>query len=473
MRSHLLEGKVRHRRARPFVYALEHDVFYVALDLGAGRGGPGDPALGRNRPERARVPRRATTWTRRRPTSARPSSSPPARARASTRRAGGSRWSRTCGSSATCSTRPASSSAATATASCASSSSRSTTRTASGTCTRSAREATRPGLRRVDGQGLLRLAVHRDGRRATRSASRTSRRACGSRSTSTRTTPLLHASLADAPAPDRPDRSRGCCSATRSSPSKTIGHHPPARPGACGGGARGSIDTARRRDERSERRRGRCAEHRPLGGGDPRRGSPGGSALAARVADHGRLPDGRAAGRLADATSATATSELRAEIHIHDRAAARPHAPPRRDRRRRGVHGRPVVEPRPAGAPRAGGRSTARRWRCPTGWWRVPAQLRRTLAHRARRNTKSQARRNIAAHYDLGNDFYRLFLDETMTYSSAVFESPDQSLADAQRNKYRRIAEGAGLARGHARPRDRLRAGAASPCTRPASSAAG
>jgi len=33
MRSHLLEGKVRHRRARPFVYALEHDVFYVALDL--------------------------------------------------------------------------------------------------------------------------------------------------------------------------------------------------------------------------------------------------------------------------------------------------------------------------------------------------------------------------------------------------------------------------------------------------------
>ena len=33
MRSHLLEGKVRHRRARPFVYTLEHDVFYVALDL--------------------------------------------------------------------------------------------------------------------------------------------------------------------------------------------------------------------------------------------------------------------------------------------------------------------------------------------------------------------------------------------------------------------------------------------------------
>ncbi len=82
------------------------------------------------------------------------------------------------------------------------------------------------------------------------------------------------------------------------------------------------------------------------------------------------------------------------------------------------------------------------------GWWRVPAQLRRTFAHRLRRNTRRQSQRNIAAHYDLGNDFYRLFLDETMTYSSAVFASPDQSLADAQRNKYRLIAEGAGLTRG-------------------------
>ena len=84
------------------------------------------------------------------------------------------------------------------------------------------------------------------------------------------------------------------------------------------------------------------------------------------------------------------------------------------------------------------------------GWWRVPAELRRIVAHRFRRNTRSQSRRNIAAHYDLGNDFYRLFLDETMTYSSAVFASPEQSLADAQRNKYRLIAEGAGLVAGSA-----------------------
>src|SRR6187399_2822901 len=83
-----------------------------------------------------------------------------------------------------------------------------------------------------------------------------------------------------------------------------------------------------------------------------------------------------------------------------------------------------------------------------TGWFRRPAQVRRTIAHRFRRNTKGQSRRNISAHYDLGNDFYRTFLDETMTYSSAVFASPDQSLADAQRNKYRVVAEGAGLVRG-------------------------
>jgi cyclopropane-fatty-acyl-phospholipid synthase len=83
-----------------------------------------------------------------------------------------------------------------------------------------------------------------------------------------------------------------------------------------------------------------------------------------------------------------------------------------------------------------------------SGWWRLPLEVPRRLAHRARRNTKAKARENISAHYDLGNDFYRLFLDETMTYSAAVFEAPDQSLADAQRAKYRRIAEGAGLRAG-------------------------
>jgi len=82
------------------------------------------------------------------------------------------------------------------------------------------------------------------------------------------------------------------------------------------------------------------------------------------------------------------------------------------------------------------------------GWWRLPVRLQRTIRHRTRRNTVRGSRRNIEAHYDLGNEFYRLFLDETMTYSSAVFASPDQSLADAQRNKYAVIAERAGLGGG-------------------------
>jgi cyclopropane-fatty-acyl-phospholipid synthase len=79
------------------------------------------------------------------------------------------------------------------------------------------------------------------------------------------------------------------------------------------------------------------------------------------------------------------------------------------------------------------------------GWWRAPTQALRIVAHRLRRNTLRQARKNIASHYDLSNELYRLFLDESMTYSSAVFESPEQSLEDAQRTKYRRVADLAGV----------------------------
>jgi cyclopropane-fatty-acyl-phospholipid synthase len=62
------------------------------------------------------------------------------------------------------------------------------------------------------------------------------------------------------------------------------------------------------------------------------------------------------------------------------------------------------------------------------------------IAHLMRNNTRRGSRRNIAAHYDLGNEFYGQWLDPTMTYSSAVFERPDQSLSEAQTEKYRRIA---------------------------------
>jgi cyclopropane-fatty-acyl-phospholipid synthase len=56
-----------------------------------------------------------------------------------------------------------------------------------------------------------------------------------------------------------------------------------------------------------------------------------------------------------------------------------------------------------------------------------------------RRNSVSGSRRNIEAHYDVGNDFYALWLDETMTYSSALFDGQTHALADAQRKKYGRI----------------------------------
>jgi cyclopropane-fatty-acyl-phospholipid synthase len=67
------------------------------------------------------------------------------------------------------------------------------------------------------------------------------------------------------------------------------------------------------------------------------------------------------------------------------------------------------------------------------------------LRHRTRRNTLGGSRRNIYEHYDLSNDFFALFLDPSMTYSCAQFEHPEQSLEEAQRSKYRAIAEKARL----------------------------
>jgi cyclopropane-fatty-acyl-phospholipid synthase len=55
--------------------------------------------------------------------------------------------------------------------------------------------------------------------------------------------------------------------------------------------------------------------------------------------------------------------------------------------------------------------------------------------------TRERARRDIRYHYDLGNDLFRLFLDESLTYSCAYYEHPGQSLADAQQSKYRRLCE--------------------------------
>ncbi|GAB4443235.1 MAG: hypothetical protein Kow0031_25430 [Anaerolineae bacterium] len=61
--------------------------------------------------------------------------------------------------------------------------------------------------------------------------------------------------------------------------------------------------------------------------------------------------------------------------------------------------------------------------------------------HRRRKNTVGNSKKNIQAHYDLSNDMYRQFLDETMTYSSAFFSRPDEALAEAQRNKLRLMVQ--------------------------------
>ena len=56
-------------------------------------------------------------------------------------------------------------------------------------------------------------------------------------------------------------------------------------------------------------------------------------------------------------------------------------------------------------------------------------------------NTRRRARANVMAHYDLGNDFYSLWLDDTMSYSAALFADDDEPLADAQLRKYDRIID--------------------------------
>jgi cyclopropane-fatty-acyl-phospholipid synthase len=67
------------------------------------------------------------------------------------------------------------------------------------------------------------------------------------------------------------------------------------------------------------------------------------------------------------------------------------------------------------------------------------------VRHWFNRNTPRQARRNIYAHYDIGNAFYSAWLDPSMTYSSALFEDQNNDLTAAQHNKFRRLAEAVNL----------------------------
>ena len=70
------------------------------------------------------------------------------------------------------------------------------------------------------------------------------------------------------------------------------------------------------------------------------------------------------------------------------------------------------------------------------------------LRHALRRNTVARSRLNIRYHYDLGTDFYSLFLDPSLTYSCGIFETPETSLAEAQLAKLDRIARALELAPG-------------------------
>ncbi|MBU4181474.1 MAG: cyclopropane-fatty-acyl-phospholipid synthase family protein [Gammaproteobacteria bacterium] len=71
------------------------------------------------------------------------------------------------------------------------------------------------------------------------------------------------------------------------------------------------------------------------------------------------------------------------------------------------------------------------------------------IKHKLNRNSRTNSRKNIHAHYDLGNAFYELWLDGTMNYSSALFETPEQDMVAAQHAKVRRALNMAGVQSGH------------------------
>ncbi|KAL6971245.1 cyclopropane-fatty-acyl-phospholipid synthase [Sarracenia purpurea var. burkii] len=89
------------------------------------------------------------------------------------------------------------------------------------------------------------------------------------------------------------------------------------------------------------------------------------------------------------------------------------------------------------------------------GWW-TPLLFTACIAsakyffhHVSRQNTLTQARRNISRHYDLSNELFALFLDETMTYSSAVFKSEEEDLKNAQLRKISILIQKARIGKEH------------------------
>ncbi|XWS13897.1 hypothetical protein CRYUN_Cryun36dG0078200 [Craigia yunnanensis] len=89
------------------------------------------------------------------------------------------------------------------------------------------------------------------------------------------------------------------------------------------------------------------------------------------------------------------------------------------------------------------------------GWW-APALFTASIAsakyffkHVLRQNTLTQARRNISRHYDLSNELFELFMDETMQYSSAIFKAEDEDLKVAQLRKISALIDKARIENGH------------------------
>ncbi|KAK6138762.1 hypothetical protein DH2020_027499 [Rehmannia glutinosa] len=89
------------------------------------------------------------------------------------------------------------------------------------------------------------------------------------------------------------------------------------------------------------------------------------------------------------------------------------------------------------------------------GWWTpllftsVLSSAKYFFRHVSRRNTLTQARQNISRHYDLSNELFSLFLDETMAYSCALFQTPDEDLKNAQLRKIRMLIEKARINKEH------------------------
>ncbi|KAL5702388.1 cyclopropane-fatty-acyl-phospholipid synthase [Ranunculus cassubicifolius] len=94
-------------------------------------------------------------------------------------------------------------------------------------------------------------------------------------------------------------------------------------------------------------------------------------------------------------------------------------------------------------------KSNKRAWWTPLFFTAGIASVKYFIKHTSRKNTLTQARRNISRHYDLSNDLFGLFLDETMTYSCAIFKSEDEDLKIAQLRKISHLTEKARINDNH------------------------